>query len=67
MKSPNEIRAALIIENSGVSAIAKALGITHSAVSQVIHRKRSNPKIRRKIAKTIHLPYSTVWGEKDAA
>lgn len=51
-----------------VNSIAEELGVKPPTVSQVIHRKRPNPRIRKAIASAIGRSVDEVWPpEKEAA
>lgn len=62
---PNEIKAHLILKQITLSSIAKKLGVTRGAVSQVIHNIHSNPRIRKAIADALEKPVNEIWPERE--
>lgn len=52
-------------QDGGVKEIAKKLGVTSPTVSQVIHGKRPNARIRKAIADTVGKPISELWPEME--
>lgn len=63
--TPLEIRIALLQQGTTQVDIAKALGVTKSAVGQVVAGRRRSPQIRRAIADSLGKTYLQVWGEEE--
>lgn len=61
MMTPNEIRAALILNEVKVIDIAKSLDLKHSNVSVVISGGKSTPRVRQAIADAIGRPVDEVF------
>jgi len=61
MMTPNEIRAALILNEVKVIDIAKSLCLKHSNVSVVISGGKSTPRVRQAIADAIGRPVNEVF------
>jgi hypothetical protein len=62
---PNEIRAALKLENKKQSEIAESFNppVSNAAVTRVIDHKSKSRRIRARIAKFIKRDYEEVWPE----
>lgn len=43
------------------SAIARKLGVTTTLVAFVVSGKRRNPRVRREIARVLHMRVADVW------
>ena len=52
--------------DGGVKELAKKLGVTSPTVSQVIHGKRPNARIRQAIADAIGRPVAEVFPDQEA-
>lgn len=53
--------------DGGVKELAKKLGVTSPTVSQVIHGKRPNARIRRAIAEAVGRPVDELWPDQPCA
>ena len=64
---PHEIRAALVLAKTTITAIAAQCGVKPPAVHQVINNERPNHRIREAIAETIGRPVEEIWPEAKPA
>lgn len=60
------IKILLMQEDITQTQIAKVLGVTHGAVSQVINGHENNPRIRQAIAQAVRRPIQELWPEPEA-
>lgn len=58
---PADIRAALIKAGSNQAGIARQLGVSHNAVSLVVHGSTKSARIARAIAKATGISIHTLW------
>lgn len=58
---PNEIMAALMLNNKRPSEIARKLNVTRGIVSNVIHNRTYSRRIREEIAREIGKPVEEIW------
>ncbi len=59
------IKAMMVLRDVPQVAIAKQLGISRQAVSQVVSGKLKTPRVRRFIADKIGLQYELLWPENN--
>ncbi|MCM0757376.1 helix-turn-helix domain-containing protein [Sporomusa sphaeroides DSM 2875] len=60
---PNEILAALILNNYSQVKIAQKCGVNRSQVCNVIHGRSRSLTVREEIARTIGKPVEEIWPE----
>lgn len=65
--TPTDIRKALMDAQRSLAGIAKELGVTRGAVTNVVHGRRVSLRIRTAVADAIGMPYSEVWGDKPSS
>lgn len=63
---PNEIRAALLLEDVRPADIANKLDVSRAAVSNVISGKLLSTRIRKEIAKIIDKEIGEIWPQQAA-
>jgi len=60
-----EIRSQMVLSGVTVAGLGRDLGVSRNLVSEVVHQRRTNPRVRRAVAHAIHRSYLEVWGEPD--
>ena len=58
---PNEIRGHLLLKNVRSSDVARKIGVSDAAVSQVISGTAVSARISAEIARIIGKPVSEIW------
>jgi len=61
MMKPQKIRALLIAQGEKQIAIARDLGVSHTAVNMVIDGKFVSRRIRQAIAEKARKPFEKMW------
>jgi predicted transcriptional regulator len=59
----NDIRAELVRRNISMVSVARSIGVSQPAVSQIISGKKTSSRIRQAIAKAIGKPVDEVFPE----
>jgi len=63
--TPCDIKILLLQRGTTQQSIADSIGVDAATVSQVIHRRRRTPFVRRAIAAELRISYRSCWGEDD--
>ncbi|MCW8199278.1 helix-turn-helix domain-containing protein [Verminephrobacter aporrectodeae subsp. tuberculatae] len=63
---PEEIKASMRMKGITPTALADALGVANSSVSQVISGRATSARIAGRIAEIIGKPVTVIWPPKNA-
>ena len=61
-KSPEEIKAALLIKRITMKSIADDLGVTPPCVYLVVGGRGTSHRVQQAVADKLGLPFEQVWG-----
>lgn len=61
--TPKEIKVVLLERDLTISGLAREFGCDQSELSRCIHRDRTYPDLRKKLAKRLRIPVRTLFDE----